>query len=82
MSLLALLHRLAAWGDQARSELIRIPKYFTNETNARGVTSTVMHRRGSMEFLFSRNEHTAAFCELQGEQRSVDPSHNCRDVAL
>ena len=31
MSLLALLHKLATWRDQDRSELICIPKYFTNE---------------------------------------------------
>ena len=65
MSLLALLHKLATWGDQDRSKLICIPKYFTNETVARGVLSTIKHG-GSLMFFFlemSMEQHFAGYRE-------------------
>ena len=60
MSLLSLLHNLATWGDQNRSELICIPN-ITNETVARGVPSTIKHG-GDLMFFFlemSMEQHFA-----------------------
>ena len=68
MSLLALLHKLATWGDQDRSELICIPRYFTNETVARGVPSTIKHGGGLMFFFLEMSiEQHFAGCRESSE---------------